>query len=81
VHLDVNATRLRVHVTGPPRAEDVPPAPTLTAGWSLLLMERIVDRWGIDDGPATRVWFEIDRSEPGDRSIVRASGSDPSPLG
>jgi hypothetical protein len=23
-------------------------------------MERMVDRWGIDDGPATRIWFEID---------------------
>jgi hypothetical protein len=60
VRVDVNPTRLRVHVTGPARGEDVPPEPTLTAGWSLLLMERTVDRWGIDEGPATRLWFEID---------------------
>jgi hypothetical protein len=64
VHVDVNASRVRVHVTGPARGEgqapEPGPEPTLSAGWSLLLMERTVDRWGIDDGPATRVWFEID---------------------
>ncbi len=60
VHVDVTAARVRVHVTGPPRSEEAAPEPTLSAGWSLLLMERTVDRWGIDDGPATRVWFEID---------------------
>jgi hypothetical protein len=65
VHVDLNASRVRVHVTGPARPDRAPePAPdsTLAAGWSLLLMERTVDRWGIDDGPATRVWFEIDRA-------------------
>jgi hypothetical protein len=60
VHVDVTAARVRVHVTGPSRRDDAPPEPTPSAGWSLLLMERTVDRWGIDDGPATRVWFEID---------------------
>jgi hypothetical protein len=66
VHVDVNAARVRVHVTGPARPDHTPePAPdsTLSAGWSLLLMERTVDRWGIDDGPATRVWFEIDLAD------------------
>lgn len=76
VHVDVNATRVRVHVTGPARREDVAPEPTLSAGWSLLLMERTVDRWGIDDGPATRVWFEIDLPATADAG-VRSGGAGP----
>jgi hypothetical protein len=72
VHVDVNASRVRVHVTGPPRGEahapEAAPESTLSAGWSLLLMERSVDRWGIDDGPATRVWFEIDLPEAAERT-------------
>jgi hypothetical protein len=74
VHLDVSPARVRVHVTGPPRDEggrrEPEPDSTLSAGWSLLLMERTVDRWGIDDGPATRVWFEIDLA--GDGAAVRS---------
>jgi hypothetical protein len=71
VHVDVNAVRVRVHVTGPARPDHAPePAPdsTRAAGWSLLLMERTVDRWGIDDGPATRVWFEIDLPDGPERA-------------
>jgi hypothetical protein len=74
VHVDVNASRIRVHVTGPARgaAQAPEPAPgsTLSAGWSLLLIERTVDRWGIDDGPATRVWFEIDLADVGERQTT-----------
>ena len=67
VHVDVTAARVRVHVMGPPQRADAPPEPTLSAGWSLLLMEKTVDRWGIDDGPATRIWFEIDLPAAGAR--------------
>ncbi|HSL10774.1 MAG TPA: SpoIIE family protein phosphatase [Actinomycetota bacterium] len=37
------------------------PSGTLDAegGWGLYLVDRIADRWGIDDDPSTRVWFEI----------------------
>ena len=86
VHVDVTAARVRVHVTGPPPnpgttggsrpaptpSGEAPPEPTLSAGWSLLLMERTVDRWGIDDGPATRIWFEIDLPAAGGRPTERA---------
>jgi anti-sigma regulatory factor (Ser/Thr protein kinase) len=30
-------------------------------GWGLFLVEELADRWGIDDSPPHRVWFEIDR--------------------
>jgi hypothetical protein len=73
VHVDLNAVRVRAHVTGPARPDRAPePAAdsTLAAAWSLLLMERTVDRWGIDDGPATRVWFEIDLADTAERSPV-----------
>jgi hypothetical protein len=73
VRLDVTAARVRVHVTGPSRSAEVPPEPTLSTGWSLLLMERTVDRWGIDDGPATRVWFEIDL--PASRNSERGASA------
>jgi hypothetical protein len=78
VHVDLNARRVRVHVTGPPRKQDAPPEPALAAGWSLLLIERTVDRWGIDDGPTTRVWFEIDLA-PSDRPEGRATEADVDP--
>jgi anti-sigma regulatory factor (Ser/Thr protein kinase) len=69
VHLDVNDVRVRVHVTGPAeddeRDRDAERDPAITAGWGLLLLERATDRWGIDEGPATRVWFEIDVAADG----------------
>lgn len=30
-------------------------------GWGLYLVETVADRWGVDNGQATSVWFEIDR--------------------
>jgi anti-sigma regulatory factor (Ser/Thr protein kinase) len=32
-------------------------------GWGLLLVERLSNRWGIEEGAPTRVWFEIDTPE------------------
>lgn len=30
--------------------------------WRLMIIERVADRWGVDDGNGEpRVWFEIDR--------------------
>jgi anti-sigma regulatory factor (Ser/Thr protein kinase) len=32
------------------------------SGWGLFLVERLAQRWGVaQDGPATRVWFELVR--------------------
>ncbi len=33
---------------------------TEPGGWGLHLVERLADRWGVDEG-STHVWFEIDR--------------------
>jgi anti-sigma regulatory factor (Ser/Thr protein kinase) len=35
--------------------------PNDTGGWGLFLVESIADRWGIDESPPHRAWFEIDR--------------------
>jgi hypothetical protein len=29
-------------------------------GWGLMFVERLSDRWGIEEGAPTSVWFEID---------------------
>ncbi|HEX6008786.1 MAG TPA: PAS domain S-box protein, partial [Actinomycetota bacterium] len=50
-----------------------PPAPTglLDAGgWGLVLVDRVADRWGVEPGAPTTVWFEIDRAaRDGVRSV------------
>ena len=33
---------------------------TQASGWGLYLVEKLSDRWGVERGPRTRVWFEID---------------------
>jgi PAS domain S-box-containing protein len=30
-------------------------------GWGLVLVDSVADRWGIDEGAPTTVWFELDR--------------------
>jgi anti-sigma regulatory factor (Ser/Thr protein kinase) len=30
-------------------------------GWGLHLVDQLADRWGVETGRRTRVWFEIDR--------------------
>ena len=54
--------RVRVEVTDPGAGFRYDgPSGTLEAegGWGLYLVDRIADRWGIDDDPSTRVWFEL----------------------
>jgi serine phosphatase RsbU (regulator of sigma subunit) len=41
-----------------PRTEESDAA----SGWGLYLVEQLSDRWGVERGAATRVWFEIDRA-------------------
>jgi len=33
--------------------------PLRSAGWGLLLVDRLTDRWGVDRTGGTKVWFEI----------------------
>lgn len=63
--------RVRVDVTDPGAGFTYAgPSGTLETegGWGLYLVDRLADRWGIDDEPTTRVWFEL-ADEP--RSVAR----------
>lgn len=63
---------LRVEVRDPGRGFDGPlPSPTqdLGAGWGLYLLGRIADRWGIEGGDSTCVWFEMDLPLPDDLDV------------
>jgi two-component sensor histidine kinase len=42
-------------------------------GWGLQLVERLARRWGIDAGPPTMVWFELERAAAGRRRRLTAS--------
>jgi anti-sigma regulatory factor (Ser/Thr protein kinase) len=60
----VAAERVRVEVgnEGPGFApEPAEPVPGRIGGWGLHLVDELSSRWGVVDGPGTRVWFEIDR--------------------
>jgi len=56
-----DVVRVEVHDPGPgfdlPAFE--PAHPLESAGWGLLLVERLTDRWGVDRSNGTSVWFEI----------------------
>ncbi|MFL5736281.1 MAG: ATP-binding protein [Actinomycetota bacterium] len=64
LHIETSPERVRVEVTdaGP---GFVPRVPELRisqeSGWGLYLVDELADRWGVDAGHRTRVWFEIDR--------------------
>lgn len=40
-----------------------PPSPQVEypSGWGLFLVSKLADRWGVEGGRETVVWFEIDR--------------------
>lgn len=63
---------LRVEVSDPgggfkyvPRARDG----AQESGWGLFLVDRIADRWGIEPGDLSMVWFEIDSTRARDRAL------------
>jgi anti-sigma regulatory factor (Ser/Thr protein kinase) len=39
------------------------PHPDGEGGYGLVLVETLADRWGVDSGDSTRVWFEVDRAD------------------
>jgi anti-sigma regulatory factor (Ser/Thr protein kinase) len=66
VELYTNAVRVVVTDSGPGFEPQQPrPTPHLgrPGGWGLCLVDRLADRWGVDRGNRTAVWFELDRGE------------------
>ncbi len=66
IRLSVTVTdaAVRVEVTDPGSGFDPEPPPEdpyRAAGWGLFLVDTIADRWGVDHGRGTLVWFELDR--------------------
>jgi anti-sigma regulatory factor (Ser/Thr protein kinase) len=64
VELYSNAVRVVVTDSGPGFEPEQPrPTPHVDrpGGWGLCLVDRLADRWGVDRGNRTAVWFELDR--------------------
>ncbi len=58
--VDLNEGRIRIEVRDEwYRQQDTKRAQEATR-WSLLIVEQLASRWGVDPGPPTLVWFEID---------------------
>ena len=59
----LKGTSLRIEVHDPGRGFELKPPPDdplRASGWGLVLVEELADRWGVDQHPRTRVWFEMD---------------------
>ena len=66
VELSVRRERVRVCVTdlGPGfEASAREPGDDPGSGWGLFLVEQLSNRWGVELGGSTSVWFEIDRAD------------------
>jgi anti-sigma regulatory factor (Ser/Thr protein kinase) len=64
VRFTVMPRRIRVEVTDQGPGFEPDPAridPSGVGGWGLHLVDELSSRWGVADGPGSRVWFEIDR--------------------
>jgi anti-sigma regulatory factor (Ser/Thr protein kinase) len=44
--------------------QSLPSDPRRPSGWGLYLVEELAQRWGVEPGPPTRVWFELATSSP-----------------
>jgi anti-sigma regulatory factor (Ser/Thr protein kinase) len=67
VSLELTATLLHVAVSNPGIAFEAPNPLGATngsgeGGRGLLLVDRLAQRWGIDDVHEARVWFEVSRA-------------------
>lgn len=62
MRVEVLGDRVRVEIedTGGGFSPPGPPKADGSGGWGLFLVDELADRWGIRDGPPTRVWFEVD---------------------
>jgi len=78
VRTAVRPDAVRIDVTDEGEGFVQPPASGLlvVGGWGLVLVDRVADRWGIEDGGPTRVWFELDRSSTLDTSAMQPTELD-----
>ncbi len=67
VEVRVSPTTLRVEITDHARGFESPRARRAALsedeeerGWGLYIVELLADRWGVEPGELTRVWFEKD---------------------
>ncbi len=53
---------MEVKGTGPGFRPSVVAEPAMPreSGWGLFILDRLADRWGVDGGGESSVWFEID---------------------
>jgi PAS domain S-box-containing protein len=74
----VRPDALRVEVVDDGTGFVLPPPSGVLAvgGWGLVLVDRVSDRWGIQDGGPTRVWFELDRPTSPDGHPIQPSELD-----
>ena len=66
LHLDVDPERARVTVVdggGGFAADRVGPRGTDDGGWGLLGVDRLADRWGVEERGGTAVWLELDLAD------------------
>lgn len=64
VRFTVAPQSVRVEVADPGPGFEPDPhidRPSGIGGWGLHLVDELSSRWGVADGPGSRVWFEIDR--------------------
>ncbi len=63
--VEVREDAVRVEVRDPGSGFDPPERvgeePQSGTGWGLYLVSTLADRWGVETGSDTRVWFELDR--------------------
>ena len=65
VQVSVTDVAVRVAVVDSGTGFDVTPKPIRAdddGGWGLFLLDRLADRWGMDEKGTTTVWFELDRA-------------------
>ena len=56
-----HGVRVDVCDTGPGfETRDDPPSLYQSSGWGLYFVDRLADRWGVDRGTTSCVWFELD---------------------
>ena len=60
MRVEILGDRVRVEIEDTGGGFSPPGPPKADGGWGLFLVDQLADRWGIRDGPPTRVWFEVD---------------------